>query len=88
MAKEGRSYASNQCDLQAAIRCGALRPGDRLPSLKAAQYSVSEETAHGAITLLSASGEARTGNGRRAVVIAQSKPSSSISGDRYNSGNS
>ncbi len=61
-------------DLRAAIRCGALGPGDRLPTVKAlaTRYSVLEETAHRAIAFLSASGEIRTSRRQVAVVATKS----------------
>lgn len=66
-------YQHIAADLRAAIRCGAVRAGDRLPTLKelASRYSVSVGTAHRAITLLTESGEAVASRGRRATVAQQ-----------------
>jgi integrase len=63
-------YQQIAADLRGAIRCGALRSGDRLPTLKdlAARYDVSVGTAHRAISLLTDTGEAVASRGRRAFV--------------------
>lgn len=57
-------------DLRGAIRCGALRPGDMLPTVKtlAERYSVADGTAHRAIAVLTAAGEITVSRGRRAIV--------------------
>ncbi len=64
-------YRVIAADLRAAIRCGALAPGDHLPTVRtlAARYSVSEGTAHRAMAILGAAGEVSISRGRRAVVI-------------------
>jgi integrase len=63
-------------DLRAAIRCGALLPGDQLPTVKAlaGRYSVSEGTAHRAVALLTAAGEITVSRGRRAKVVEPEVP--------------
>jgi integrase len=57
-------------DLRGAIACGALAPGDRLPSVKelAERYSVAVGTAHRALSILTADGLIGVARGRRAVV--------------------
>jgi integrase len=63
-------YLSIAADLRAAVRCGALKAGDPLPTVKslAARYGVSVATAHRAISELTAAGEAKASRGKRAVV--------------------
>lgn len=57
-------------DLRGAIRCGALGPGDVLPTVKtlSARYAVADGTAHRAIAVLTAAGEITVSRGRRAIV--------------------
>ncbi|MDN5749873.1 MAG: tyrosine-type recombinase/integrase [Pseudonocardia sp.] len=63
-------YRQIAADLRAAIRCGALAPGTEFPTVRSlsARYSVSEGTAHRAMSLLSEAGEIVVSRGRRAVV--------------------
>ena len=58
-------------DLRAAIRCGAIKLGEHLPTVKelADHYSVSEGTAHRGVALLAKAGEIEVSRGRRAVVV-------------------
>jgi len=65
-------YQRIAADLRAAIRCGALNPGDFLPTVKslAARYEVSEGTAHRAVSELVKTGEAAASRGKRAAVLA------------------
>ena len=51
-------YRKIAADLEAAIRCGALKPGDALPTIKdvAVQYGVAVGTAHRAVALLAEQG--------------------------------
>ena len=64
-------YRVIAADLRAAIRCGALAPGDHLPTVKSlsVRYSVSEGTAHRATALLGEAGEIIVSRGKRAVVV-------------------
>lgn len=63
-------YLRIAADLRAAIKCGALKPGDPLPTLKEleARYGVSAGTAHRAVAELARAGEIRVGRGVRATV--------------------
>jgi len=63
-------YQIIAADLRAAIRCGALRPGDPLPTIKqlASQYGVAVSTAHRAIMELTAANDAVASRGKRAIV--------------------
>jgi integrase len=60
-------------DLRGAIRCGALAPGDPLPTLLdlAARYGVASGTAHRAIAALTADGAVLVSRGKRAAVAGQ-----------------
>jgi len=64
-------YRRIAADLRAAIRCGALGVGEYLPTVKtlADRYSVSEGTAHRAMTLLAEGGEVAVSRGKRAVIL-------------------
>jgi len=64
-------YRLIAADLRAAIRCGALLPGDHLPTVKslALRYSVSEGTAHRAVALLAGECEITVSRGRRSAVV-------------------
>ncbi|MGI8815217.1 MAG: tyrosine-type recombinase/integrase [Pseudonocardia sp.] len=66
-------YLQIAADLRGAIRCGALMPGDNLPTMKtlATRYAVAESTAHRAVAVLTAAGEATASRGRRAAVVEQ-----------------
>ena len=74
IAADDSPYRQIADDLRAAIRCGALLPGDQLPTVKAlaGRYSVSEGTAHRAVALLTAAGEITVSRGRRAKVVEPS----------------
>ncbi len=63
-------YKRIAADLRGAIACGALRPGDPLPTLVdiAARYGVSEGTAHRVFALLSADALIEVSRGKRAIV--------------------
>jgi integrase len=63
-------YQRIASDLRASITCGALRPGQPLPSEKelAHRYEVAISTAHRAVALLVAEGLVRVARGRRAMV--------------------
>ena len=64
-------YESIAADLRGAISCGALRPGEPLPTVKAIadRYDVSVGTAHRAIAVLSRAGLIIVSRGRRAEVV-------------------
>ena len=68
--ENGSPYQRIAADLRAAIRCGALRPGDPLPTNKdlATRYGVSVATAHRGVELLTSAGEVTASRGRRATV--------------------
>lgn len=63
-------YRAIASDLRAAIRVGALKPGDHLPTFSAlaARYEVAFGTAQRAVALLKAEGLVTVKRGRRAVV--------------------
>ncbi len=63
-------YRRIAADLRAAIRIGALRSGDLIPTVKelAVRYAVSVATAHRATALLADGGEVTVSRGRRATV--------------------
>jgi integrase len=63
-------YIRIAADLQAAITCGVLRPGDALPTLVelAGRYGVAESTAHRAIARLHEVGAVSVTRGQRARV--------------------
>lgn len=63
-------YRRIAADLRAAINCGALRPGDALPTVAtlAQRYGVAESTAHRAIAELAAVGDVIVSRGKRATV--------------------
>jgi integrase len=65
-------YCRIAADLRAAIACGALGPGDALPTTVelAVRYGVAPSTAHRAIAELTAAGEVHMTRGKRAVVAA------------------
>ena len=71
---EASPYRAIAADLRAAIRCGALRPGDVLPTVKelAARYGVAVGTAHRAVAQLTEADQATASRGKRAVVAEQS----------------
>ncbi|NLT54989.1 MAG: tyrosine-type recombinase/integrase [Actinomycetales bacterium] len=71
VTEDSPPYLRIAADLRAAIACGALRPGNRLPTLAdlARQYNVTESTANRAVSLLSRGGEVLTTRGRRSTVV-------------------
>jgi len=73
VAEEDASrYQRIAADLRAAIRCGALTPGQQLPTEVdlSNRYGVAPSTAHRAIAELTAAGLISVSRGRRAVVTA------------------
>ncbi len=69
-AQEASPYLRIAAELRAAMNCGALRPGDVLPSEAelAERYGVAASTAHRAIAELSAAGLVQGFRGHRARV--------------------
>jgi len=69
-AEDAAPYQRIADDLRASIACGALQPGDYLPTEKelAQRYGVSAATAHRAVALLTSAGIATASRGRRATV--------------------
>jgi integrase len=67
-------YGRIAADLRGAIACGALPPGQVLPSEKelAARYGVAPSTAHRAVAVLVAEGLVRATRGHRATVVGPS----------------
>jgi integrase len=67
-------YRTIAADLEAAIRCGALKPGEPLPTIKdlAAQYQVGVGTGQRAVALLAERGQVVVSRGRRAEVALRS----------------
>lgn len=63
-------YLRMVADLRAAIKCGALRQGDPLPTMAelAARYNVAPSTAHRAVAILAADGDVVVSRGKRAIV--------------------
>ena len=61
-------------DLRGAIACGAIQPGDLLPTLAelARRYDVATSTVHRAFATLKDAGLIEVTRGKRAVVIAHS----------------
>lgn len=57
-------------DIEGAINCGVLNPGDPVPTVKAlaSRYGVAVSTAHRAIARLRESGKVEASRGRRATV--------------------
>lgn len=70
--RAGNPYQKIAADLRAAITCGALRPGDLLPTVKdlGSRYGVTPSTAHRAVAGLVADGLVTVSRGRRATVAA------------------
>ena len=73
ITEESASYRRIAEDIRAAVRCGALRPGDPVPTTVdlATRYGVALSTAHRAIAELSAEGPIQASRGRRAKVRAE-----------------
>jgi len=69
--EDASPYQRIALDLRAAIRCGAIPPGDQLPPVAeiAARYEVALSTAHRALAVLSTAGLVEVSRGRRAVVV-------------------
>jgi integrase len=69
-AADSAPYLRIAADLRAAVACGALAPGDPLPTVAdlAKRYGVAPSTAHRAVAELCAEGVASAARGRRAVV--------------------
>ena len=63
-------YERITVDLRGAIACGALRPGDALPTIVQLKnrYNVSVDTANRAIAELKEAGLVTASRGRRAIV--------------------
>jgi hypothetical protein len=70
ITEESAPYRRIAADLRAAITCGALRPGDSLPTVAdlAIRYDVAPSTAHRAIAELTATGTVQVSRGKRATV--------------------
>jgi hypothetical protein len=68
--EDSAPYRRIAADLCGAIRIGALRSGDLLPTVVelGERYDVSPATAHRALALLADGGEVAVSRGRRAVV--------------------
>lgn len=68
--EDAAPYLRIAADLRAAITCGALGPGDALPTHVdlMARYGVSAGTAHRAVQELATSGLVHVSRGKRAVV--------------------
>lgn len=69
-ARATSPYQRIAADLRAAIACGALRPGDHLPTVEelAQRYGVAAGTAHRAVAELHRGGLVTVSRGRRASV--------------------
>ena len=69
-ARARSPYQRIAADLRAAIACGALRPGDHLPTVEtlAARYGVATGTAHRAVAEIHQNGLVAVSRGRRATV--------------------
>lgn len=65
-------YQQIFADLRGAIACGALKPGDPIPTNieLQARYDVKAGTAHRAISELKAAGLIKVSRGKRAIVLA------------------
>ncbi len=68
--EDGTPHRRITADLRGAIACGALRPGDELPTLAdvARRYEVATSTVHRAFATLKAAGLIEVTRGKRAVV--------------------
>lgn len=68
-------YQVIAADLEAAIRCGALKLGEPLPTIKdlAARYQVAFATSHRAVALLAERGLVVVSRGRRAEVAPRDR---------------
>jgi hypothetical protein len=70
--EDNAPYQRVAADLRAAVACGALGPGDALPTVKtlAERYGVAVGTAHRAIAELTKAGLAVASRGTRARVVS------------------
>ncbi|MDP9799029.1 integrase [Catenuloplanes nepalensis] len=70
VTEDSAPYHRIAADLRAAVRCGALRPGDPLPVVTelAGRYGVAASTAHRAVALLAEADEVIVRRGKRAIV--------------------
>ena len=70
LPEDANPYQRIAADLLGAISCGAVAPGDPIPSLKtlAAKYGVAVGTAHRAVALLAAAGHVTNYPGHRTTV--------------------
>lgn len=70
VTEESAPYLRMAADLRAAIKCGALRPGDALPTMVdlAGRYEVAPSTAQRAIGILATDGDVVVSRGKRAIV--------------------
>jgi len=67
-----KQYQRIAADLRGAIMCGALKPGERLPTAVelAAKYQVAVNTAQRAVKLLEGDGFVTVSRGRRAIATS------------------
>ncbi len=74
VTEDSAPYLRIAADLRGAITCGALGPGEPLPTVAdlAGRYGVVASTAHRAIAVLVESGQIRVSRGKRAVVTPSS----------------
>ncbi|MGH3679789.1 MAG: GntR family transcriptional regulator [Natronosporangium sp.] len=72
VTEDSAPYLRIGADLRAAIRCGALQPGDQLPTVAdlATCYGVAFGTAQRAVAELAKAGEITVSRGQRARVAA------------------
>lgn len=77
--EEASPYQRIAADLLGAIACGALAPGDLIPSMKALaqKYDVAFSTAQRAVALLATAGQVTVRPGQRTVVAGPASPSAS-----------
>jgi integrase/DNA-binding transcriptional regulator YhcF (GntR family) len=73
-------YQRIAADLRGAIVCGALRPGDILPTVLELieRYSVSAGTVNRAVAELKAAGLVKASRGKRATVLEQKAPTNTV----------
>jgi hypothetical protein len=79
---EDKQYQRIAADLRGAITCGALKPGDKLPTFAvlAGRYGVATNTAQRAVALLRSEGLVTVARGRRAVVaVSDDLPAAVVS---------
>jgi hypothetical protein len=70
---ENHPYRRIAADLRAAIACGAVRPGEALPTIEALRerYGVSASTANRAVAALKTEGIIVVSRGKRALVASR-----------------